>query len=252
MGLKQVFKSLYATKKNMSIMSNNQYGGDSMRQSINNKTLALVLVLLVSMPTHFAFAKTVSAIALFKDRAMLSIDGSKAKIIRSGASYKGIKLVSSNTSEAVIEVAGIRKTLRLNGTANLSSSIGNSASSTPTTVTMYVDDYGFFRSTGKVNGRTTNFLIDTGANTVVFSSEQAKRLNIEYLNGRKGFASTASGMAAMYSITLKEISVGGISLQNVGAGVIEGGFPEVPLLGMTFLQRLEMNRSGVTMVLRKP
>ena len=223
-----------------------------MRQSINIKTLVLVFVLLMSMHAHPAFAKTVSAIALFNDRAMLSIDGSKAKIIRSGASYKGIKLVSSNTSEAVIEVAGVRKTLRLNGTTNLSSSIGNSSNSTPSTVTMYVDDYGFFRSIGKVNGRSTNFLIDTGANTVVFSSDHAKRLNIEYLDGRKGYASTASGMTVMYGITLKEISVGGISLQNVGAGVIEGGFPEVPLLGMTFLQRLEMNRSGVTMVLRKP
>jgi aspartyl protease family protein len=223
-----------------------------MRGLLILKKIAMVLTLGLSCYTHCSFASTVTAVALFNDRAMLSVDGSKAKIVRSGASFKGIKLISSNTSEAIVEVAGVRKTLRLNGTTNLSSSIGNSSDSIPSSVTIYVDESGFFRSRGKVNGRATNFLIDTGANLVVFSSRQAKNLNIDYLNGRKGYASTASGRASMYGITLDEISLGGISLKNVDAGVIEGGFPEVPLLGMTFLQRLEMNRSGVTMVLRKP
>ena len=208
------------------------------------------LIIIGFLNAQAVFGKSVSAVALFNDRAMLSVDDSKAKIIKAGASYKGVKLISSNTSQAVIDVAGVRKTLRLNGTANLSSAFVGTKSAARASVTMYVDALGFFRSQGKVNGRSINFLVDTGANLVVFNSQQANRLNIKYLEGEKGFATTASGRAAMYGITLNEISVGGISLRNVNAGVIEGGYPEVPLLGMTFLQRLEMNRSGGTMVLR--
>ena len=54
----------------------------------------------------------------------------------------------------------------------------------------------------------------------------------------------------MYSLSIDSISVGGIELKDIQAGVIEGGFPEIPLLGMTFLSRLDMSRSGKTMVLK--
>ena len=198
-----------------------------------------------------AEATSVTAVALFNDRAMFSIDGAKAKIIRAGSSYKGVKLISSNTSEAIIEVGGERKSLRLNGTATLSTPLGTSRSSLPSSVTLYESDNGFFETNAQVNGRNVRFLIDTGANIVVFNSIEAKRLGVDYKQGRKGFASTASGRAPMYAVVLDEISIGGISLKNIETGVIEGNFPESPLLGMSFLQRLDMTRSSSTMVLRE-
>lgn len=220
---------------------------------MHSKKVIFTVMLLTFFISDFAVAKSVTAIALFKDRAMLSIDGSKAKIIRAGKTYKKVTLISSNTSEAIIEIAGVKKTLKLNGTANVSSAFSATTSSggSARSVTMYVDNSGFFSSRGVVNGRSIEFLVDTGANLVVFNSIHAKRLNIDYKNGAKGYASTASGRAVMYGIVLKEISVGGIKLKNIDAGVIEGAFPEVPLLGMTFLQKLDMTRSGSTMVLRK-
>jgi len=172
-------------------------------------------------------AKTVAAVALFKDRAMLSIDGKKAKIVRAGTSYQGVKVISSSTSEAVIEIDGTRKTLK---------------------VVLYENEVGFFESDGQVNGRSIKFLIDTGANLVVFSSSDAQRLGLDYESGEKGVASTASGVAPMYRINIDSISIGGVELENITAGVIEGSFPQTPLLGMTFLSRLNMNRTGQTMV----
>lgn len=212
------------------------------------KVYVFVLTLVLS---GVASAKSVTAIALFNDRAMLSVDGTKAKIVKAGSSYKGVKLISSNTSEAVIEVAGERQNLRLNGTATLATSLGASRNSLPSSVTLYVNDNGFFETNAQVNGRNIKFLIDTGANIVVLNSIDANRLGVAYKQGRRGFASTASGRAPMYSVVLDEISIGGISLKNIETGVIEGGFPESPLLGMTFLQRLDMTRSGGTMVLRQ-
>jgi len=197
-------------------------------------------------------AKTVAAIALFNDRAMLSVDGNKAKIIRAGSIYKGVKVISSNTSEAVIEIDGKRKTLRLNGTAVIGGSLGASSNRTASSIVLYENEVGFFEASGLVNGRSIRFLVDTGANLVVFNSRQATRLGINYLSGERGFASTASGLAPMYTLNIDSISLGGLELKDIKAGVIEGGFPEIPLLGMTFLSRLHMNRAGQTMVLKKP
>jgi len=223
------------------------------------RTISLLITFISLVVTSATLAQTsptgtksIVAIALFKGRAMISVDGKKAKIVKAGASYSGVKLISSTTSEAEIEVAGVRRTLKLNGTTVLNSSLAAGPSkSSGLSVTLYESDVGFFESNGQINGRGVRFLVDTGANLVVFSSRDANRLGIEYLNGVKGFASTASGRSPMYSIEVDAISIGGISLNNIRAGVIEGGFPEIPLLGMSFLSRLDMNRSGKTMVLKK-
>ncbi len=199
-----------------------------------------------------AAAKSVTPVALFKDRAMISVDGAKAKIIRAGSTYKGVKLVSSSTSEAVIEIDGQRETLTLEGGTVLSTSLAaKPADSYSSSVTLYENEQGFFESNGEINGRGLRFLVDTGANLVVLSSQQADRVGLEYRSGARTYASTASGNAPMYAITVKQISLGGIKLNNIQAGVIEGSFPQKPLLGMTFLSKLDMNRSGKTMVLKR-
>lgn len=224
--------------------------------SISLRNLFLKFVLTVSvvlvLPLN-AFATTsVKAIALFNDKAMLSVDGRKAKIIRAGSTYAGVSLISSNTTKAVVEVDGKRETLTLNGTLVLSKSFGAQASSSyGTAVELFVNEDGFFQSQGSIDAKPINFLVDTGANLVVISSVAANQIQLEYLNGKKTFASTASGRTPMYIITAKSIRIGGIELENVEMGVIEGRFPEYPLLGMTFLSRLNMQRSGDVMTLRR-
>jgi len=195
---------------------------------------------------------SVNAVALFNDRAMLSINNAKAKIIRAGSQFMGVKLISSTTQEAVIEVNGRRETLKLNSGVLLSQSLGTKASeSYKTTLEIFVDEQGFFQSSGKVNGRSIKFLIDTGANIVVLNSIDASRIGLEYLDGRQTLAATASGTAPMYTVTLDSISIGGIEQEDIEAGVIVGQFPQTPLLGMTFLRGVNMNRTGNTMRLTK-
>ncbi|MGB5709038.1 MAG: TIGR02281 family clan AA aspartic protease, partial [Arenicellales bacterium] len=118
-------------------------------------------------------------------------------------------------------------------------------------ITLWADSSGFFFARGEVNRRSTRFLVDTGADTITFSSVQADRLGIDYKTARDGYASTASGVARMKSITLKRVSVEGITLRNVAANVILGSFPEFPLLGGSFLNKLNMVRSGKKMELSR-
>lgn len=213
--------------------------------------LGLALLLTLSLSPVYSQDKSVTAIALFDNKAMLSIDGSRAKIIKVGDTYKDVTLIEASTDLAIIEVNGRQQTIELNGTAIVSDELGSISSGGDAVVEMREGDQGFFESLGTINGRQIRFLVDTGASLVVLSSRQANAIGLDYLQGQRSFASTASGTAPMYGITLDSISVGGIRLQNVEAGVIEGNFPERPLLGMTFLSQVDMTRSGNLMTLRE-
>jgi aspartyl protease family protein len=212
--------------------------------------VTLAAAVLLAVPANAA--GSVKAIALFNERAMLSVDGSKAKIVRVGSTHLGVTVISSNTSEAVVEFNGQRQTLTLNGTMILSKSLAVSPpKSYFATVQMEVDNLGFFRGNGAINGRDLEFLVDTGANLVVLSSRDADEIGLEYRQGTRTNASTAAGNAPMYLIRLQTVSLGGIELENVSAGVIVGRFPEIALLGMTFLSQLNMQREGDNMILSR-
>jgi len=103
----------------------------------------------------------------------------------------------------------------------------------------------------KVEMDGIDFLVDTGANMVALSSDQANRIGLNYKDGVRTYATTASGTAPMYLVELDRISLKGIELNNINAGVIEGSYPVIPLLGMTFLSRLNMERKGNMMTLEK-
>ena len=195
---------------------------------------------------------SVQVIALFKDRAMLSVNGARAKIIKNGQVYKGVKLIESSTEKAVIEIAGQREIVGLNSGLVLSRSLGTkSLAGSKNSTQIFADNSGFFRSSGSINGQSLEFLVDTGANLVVLSGDHADRINLDYQDGARTYATTASGNAPMYLINLDKVNFNGIELNDIQAGVIVGGFPQVPLLGMTFLEKLDMNRSGDVMVLKK-
>jgi aspartyl protease family protein len=60
---------------------------------------------------------------------------------------------------------------------------------------------------------------------------------------------TANGATAGYLVKLDKVKVGGIELTNVEGIVLEQGLGAVGLLGMSFLNRVEMQRDGQTMTL---
>ena len=218
--------------------------------TVNMCGVMIMILWSLSLTTHAA--DSVTAIALFNDRAMLSVNGARAKIVAAGDSHKGVKLVSSNTEQAVVEVNGQLETLSLNGTLVLSESLGVAAGDVSLAkVEIYVSPDGSFYERGQINGRNIEFLVDTGASLIVLSSQQANKIGLDYRNGERTLAATASGNAPIYTITLASVSLGDIELFDVQAGVIEGVFPAVPLLGMTFLSQVSMQREGNIMVLQE-
>jgi len=189
----------------------------------------------------------ITLFALFKDKAILHIDGQRRVMSVGTVSPEGYKLVATYIAhdEAVVEKDGKQQTLKLGVV------VSAFHTTTSDSVMLHADSTGFFHADGSINGKSVRFLVDTGANTVALNAATANRLGIDYHKGRPGTARTASGYARVYGITLTQVRIGDIVVHNVDAGVIEGPQPEVPLLGMSFLGSVNMKREGSRMELSK-
>jgi aspartyl protease family protein len=97
---------------------------------------------------------------------------------------------------------------------------------------------GHFWAVGRVNGGSVRFLVDTGATAVALTPQDAARLGLkpEDLHYATKVV-TAGGGARAASVTIASMTVGGVTLANVEALVIEEGL-DTSLLGMSYLGRL--------------
>jgi aspartyl protease family protein len=118
-------------------------------------------------------------------------------------------------------------------------------------VTLAADTRGHFVTMGSINGGSVRFMVDTGATFVSLSASEARRLGINYLQGQRGQLQTANGLTAAYRVKLDTVRIGDIELNNVDAVVGESDAMGVSLLGMSFLNRMEMKRDGQSMTLTK-
>jgi aspartyl protease family protein len=202
------------------------------------------ILMLVSLPLKAV--ERVQVRALFNGKAMLEIDGANRLLKAGDVSPEGVLLVSANPQEAVLEVDGRRDTYELGSVAG-----GGFAKPEKLEVTISKGLNGAFFTVGSINGRTTNMMVDTGATTVAMSEREAKRLNISYrLSGERARVSTASGLANAWEVYLNKVQVGPIALNNIRAMVVQGDSPVYVLLGMSFLERVEMENQGSVMILR--
>lgn len=209
------------------------------------KTMAVALLYCATQ----TLAADISVTALFGGKAQLVINGGKPRMLSAGqTSPEGVKLISADSSAAVIEFQGKRRSLAL-GSGMRIGGADLSAGSSGSSVTLTADERGHYQTLGQINGGTVTFLVDTGATTIALPSADARRLGINYLNGQRGFTQTANGRAVAYRITLDTVKVGDITLHAVEAMVLEGDGLKVALLGMSFLNRTEMKRDGQALTL---
>lgn len=185
--------------------------------------------------------------ALMTDAALLRIDGKQHMLHSGQRSPEGVLLVSADTRHAIIEIDGHRKELTLSQRIS-----ANFATADQTEVRIERNEQHQYLTTAEINGRLTTVMVDTGASSVALSGTQAALLGINYHRfGTPTRVATASGITNGYSIQLDNVSVGGIAVPYVPAMVIEGDFPVVTLLGMTYLQRVGMREENGALFLRQ-
>jgi len=178
-----------------------------------------------------------------RSAAILALDGGDPKAVKVGQSWHGITVVSVEHDSATVEIDGQRRVLERGQHYR-----GAPPASTRESVTLAADPRGHFFADATINDMPVRSVVDTGASVVVLSVNDANRLGLDWRNGSRGTMQTANGTTSAYLVKLAKIRVGGIELHEIEAVVVEQG-PGVALLGMSFLNRLEMKRDGDTMTL---
>ncbi|HCX32807.1 MAG TPA: TIGR02281 family clan AA aspartic protease [Rhodocyclaceae bacterium] len=194
-----------------------------------------------------ASAAEVALVGLAAGRAVLSVDGGAPRMVPVGGSLAGVRVLGVQAESASVEVDGRRRTLRL-GEQPLRT--GEARTADAQTVRLGADRGGHYVSEGSVNGVPVRFMVDTGATFISLGRSDALRAGIELARGQAGISQTANGPARVWKVRLNTVRLGAITLNDVEAVVHATDLP-VALLGMSFLNRMEMRRDGDAMTLRR-
>jgi aspartyl protease family protein len=204
-----------------------------------------IIALLLALYCGPAAAADVALIGLIGEKAaVFALDGGEPKTVKIGQKWNGITLVAVGRGQATVEIDGKQRVLQIGQHHRAAAS----ASSDRQSVTLSADDRGHFIAEGSINGQPIRFLVDTGATLIALPASDAKRLGIDYLKGARGTVHTAGGPAPAYRVRLDSVKLGDITLNGVEGMVIEQGLG-IALLGMSFLNRVEMRREGQLMML---
>lgn len=191
-------------------------------------------------------------IALTNGKATLVVDSSKPRTLAAGErSPEGVRLISATSEAAVIEIDGKRTTMAL-GTSYREAPVSANKAAIGSSIVIAADSQGHFLVTGMLNSSAAvRFLVDTGASVVSISADDARRAGIDYLKGQRALTQTASGVAPVYRVKLDTVKIGDITLYNVDAAVHVSGQLPIGLLGMSFLNRMEMKRDAAALTLTR-
>jgi aspartyl protease family protein len=106
---------------------------------------------------------------------------------------------------------------------------------------------GHYRAEAFINGVKTAVMVDTGATDVSISKEFADQLGIQSTAATR--TQTANGETVGYMTRLKSVKLGGIEANDVAATIVND-LGEDMLLGMSFLNRMDVRLYKGTMTIR--
>ena len=191
-------------------------------------------------------AQDVALAGILGGKALLVVDGSAPRGVAPGESHMGVQVVSVGREDAVVDSAGGRRSLRL-GEAPVR--VGGSG--TGQRVVLKADARGHFVSSGQINGRIMQYMVDTGASTIAIGRPDAERMGLKFEEqGQSVRMNTANGVAQGWRMRLDSVRVGDVELRGVDAIITPQPMPYV-LLGNSFLREFEMSRNGDEMMLLK-
>lgn len=189
-----------------------------------------------------ALAEEVSLAGVFPGKALLVIDGAAPRALAVGQTLGGVKILAVERDSAIVEINGKRSKLVV-GENPVALGGGERGQ-----IVLAANAQGHYLADGAINGAAVNFLVDTGATSVALSTDVAVRAGIAYTRGTRIGVSTANGTTVAWRVKLDTVTVRGLTLRNVEGVVMPASSPVV-LLGMSFLNRMEMKRDGNNMVL---
>lgn len=203
-------------------------------------------LLLTALSTGLVHAQTAVALAgILGSKALLVVNGSAPRGIAVGETHQSVRVISVEKEQALVEVDGARRSLRL-GEAPVS--VGSRTGGRR--VVLMADARGHFINTGMINGTRMQYMVDTGASTVAIGKPDADRMGLQYTKGQPVQMNTANGVAQGWLIRLDSVRIGDVEVYGVEAVVTPQGMPYV-LLGNSLLGAFQMTRTNDQLVLEK-
>jgi hypothetical protein len=120
------------------------------------------------------------------------VNGNPPKTVAVGETYQGVKLVSLQSEQAVVELEGKRVNLRMDTPVSIGGGGGSGGGGNR--VVLSADSRGHFMTQGAINGRPVTFMLDTGATSIALSAADAQRIGLDYSKGQRVQMSTANGV----------------------------------------------------------
>jgi aspartyl protease family protein len=109
--------------------------------------------------------------------------------------------------------------------------------------------YGHYNASGRINGQTVEFMLDTGATSVAIPGGLAGRLGLT--RGPAVTIQTANGNATAYATRLDSLRLGDIEVRDIQAHISPSMDGNEVLLGMSVLKHLDFTQQGDTLTLRQ-
>lgn len=212
---------------------------------MNRRALLLICALTLTLAVR---AQTVELSGILGGKALLVVNGGAPKSVAVGQSHQGVKLIAAEANQAIVEVSGTRQTLRL-GQAPFNAD-AQAEGGDKRRIVLHAGTNGHFRTPGQINGRTVNFLVDTGASVVSLSVTDADAIGLPYKSGQTVQVSTANGVTVGWVTKLATVRLGSVDVYDVEALVTPSPMPYV-LLGNSYLTRFQMTRTNDQMVLER-
>lgn len=210
---------------------------------------APLLILFAWLALTQAQAQTVVLSGILGDKALLVVNGSPPKSVAVGQTHQGVKVMAVETGQAVVEIGGSRQTLRL-GEGPVHAAPGTTESGDRRRIVLHASSNGHFRTQGQINGKTVNFIVDTGASVVSMSVTDADAIGLPYKSGQTVQVNTANGVTVGWRIRLATVRLGSLDIYDVEALVTPAPMPYV-LLGNSYLTRFQMSRTNDQLVLEQ-
>lgn len=202
----------------------------------------------LSLASAPAWTQSVAMTGSMGSKALLVVNGGAPKALAAGDTHQGVKVLSVAADQASVEVGGKRQTVLLGG-APVSVG-GGGGGGQGSQIVLTASSGGHFLTLGNINGRSTQFMVDTGATAVALGPDDARSMGIDVDKAPRVAGSTANGTVWMHRVKLRSVRIQDVEVHDVDAVVVPQAMPHV-LLGNSVLNEFQMTRTGDRLVLEK-
>ena len=201
----------------------------------------------LALACNVGLAQSVTLSGSMGDKALLVIDG-RPHTLAVGQSAAGVTLLQLSDGQATVQRGGSTVRRQLGGApAHIA---GTPAARTEAQeIVLPAGRGGHFTSAGMINGRSVQFMVDTGATVVALSQAEAERIGLDYRNAPRAMTQTANGAVPVHRVSLNAVRIGEVEVHNIEAIVMPAQMPYV-LLGNSFLG-FQMRRDNDLMRLER-